>query len=444
MTKFQVILISVFTFFILVGVGVFATYKGSGEKEVSLTLWGTFPEKVMRDFSNSDAIRGAGFRLNYVEENSETIENDLLEAIAAGNAPDMMIVPGDLLLSLENKLILVPEKTLSERTFKETFIEGAEIFYTKDGALGIPLAVDPLVMYWNRPLLQSAGFTKPPVFWQDFYILGPRLTQVDKNKNIIRSGVALGEYKNITHAKELLSTLIIQAGSPIVSVGEGGLVASLDIRVSENPTPPAESVLRFYSEFSDPSKNFYTWNKAMPNSREAFLQERLATYFGFGSELPYLSSKNPNLNFFVALLPQVNGARLNPEDGVARGTKETFGKIHAFVFPRNGKNIDSAISAALFLSGAIPSSSFTTLTSLTPARRDVLGVPPKDAYLSVFYESALVSHSWLDPSPQATDDLFRDLVSSVTSGRASLSGSVSQAQNDLAELLSRYSLGTGQ
>ncbi|MCD5396682.1 MAG: hypothetical protein LRZ98_00730 [Candidatus Pacebacteria bacterium] len=41
----------------------------------------------------------------------------------------------------------------------------------------------------------------------------------------------------------------------------------------------------------------------MPNSRDVFLSGKLATYFGFSSELRGLRLKNPNLNFDIAMVP---------------------------------------------------------------------------------------------------------------------------------------------
>ena len=58
------------------------------------------------------------------------------------------------------------------------------------------------------------------------------------------------------------------------------------------------SVLKFYTDFADPLKDVYSWNKSFSNSRDAFSAENLVFYLGYASELQSLINKNPNQNFF--------------------------------------------------------------------------------------------------------------------------------------------------
>jgi len=64
-----------------------------------------------------------------------------------------------------------------------------------------------------------------------------------------------------------------------------------------------------------------------------------------------------------------------------------------------------------------------------------LSAKPKDVYKSVFYDSALLADSWLDPSASETDRIFQSMIEDVTSGRLRISSSVSRASNSIDTLL---------
>ena len=72
-----------------------------------------------------------------------------------------------------------------------------------------------------------------------------------ENGNVTQSAASFGEYNNVNNAKALLSTLIMQAGSPIVSFDSSrGLFASSLYQKSANyAVPPAVSALTFFTDY---------------------------------------------------------------------------------------------------------------------------------------------------------------------------------------------------
>src|SRR5690606_38217983 len=101
-------------------------------------------------------------------------------------------------------------------------------------------------------------------------------------------------------------------------------------------SPSLESALRFYTNFSNPSQESYSWNAALRNSRDAFLAGELAIYFGYASEIQGLRQQNPNLNFDAALMPQTRDV----------ATTMTFGKMYGFAIARATPNISTAFTVA--------------------------------------------------------------------------------------------------
>ncbi len=428
MTKFQIALTGVFAFFILVAVFTFSFSRG-GKRSVErfeVTIWGTFPNATFIQAYNSLPIsndRNAVVR--YEEKNPATFDAEFVEALASGVGPDLVLIPHGKFLKHKNKFLPIPYNSYPERTFRDTFVEQGELFLAADGIYALPISIDPLVMYWNRSTFSSNGLSRPPQQWSEFFGLSQNLTVRDAAFNVTKSAVALGEYRNIVNAKAILSTLIMQAGSPIVEAAGNGYKSALSDRRGL-PITPTDAALSFYTEFSDPAKPYYSWNRSLSDSQTRFLAGDVAVYFGFASELLPLQVKNPNLNFDVAPMPQSAGSQYSI----------TYGELWGVALVRASKSPAGAYRVATALSSAEGVRAFATQLRVPPVRRDLLAQnPASDPYLSTFYTSALWSKGWLDPDPDATAVIFADLVESITAGRMSQQQAITLANTQLQRLL---------
>ncbi len=427
LSTFQIVFLGAFVFFAITGVIAFATFQSSGSGDLPpMTVWGTLPNEAMVTFLKSDAVASLELQLTYVQKSEETFSSDFTEALARGAAPDIVIVPDSYFLSMKNKLMPISEKSLPLRDFKDAFIEAGELFVRSTGIYGVPVAVDPLVMYWNRSLYGGAGISTPPRSWDEFFVLAPKFNQYDDSKNITQTIVSLGEFVNISHAKSILATLIFQGGNSIVRETPDGFESILPFG-GNNLTPPAESALLFYTEFANSAKPVYSWNKALPNSQDAFVSGTSATYFGLASELPTLRRRNPNLNFDVAVMPQVKGS----------ASKVTYGRVYALSIPRLAANPIASFEVVKLLASEQANIAFSEALNLPPVRRTLLTEAPSNAYFSIFYSSALISRGWLDPSPRETAVVFKDMVESVNSGKERISAAISRAQELMRVIIDR-------
>jgi ABC-type glycerol-3-phosphate transport system substrate-binding protein len=424
MSKFQIIILGLFSVFIVIGVAIFAfSNSGSGKDRSQTVLWGTIKSSLIEETIKELRLSvDEKINITYVEKSPDSLDSELTEAIAVGRGPDAVILPHNLLYQEREKLLPVSYESFAVRTFKDTFVEAGELFLSPDGILGFPLSIDPLVLYWNRSIFSAAGLARPPTLWEEFYGLVPLLSKRDDTV-IKRAAVALGEFRNVLHAKDILSTLLLQAGTPIVSVSGDQPKASLNIR-GRGLTPPTDSAVRFYTEFANPLKPAYTWNRSLPDSKSFFLSGDSALYLGLASELGELRDRNPNLNFDVAIAPQAGEGK-----GVA-----VFGTVYGIALVRGAKDMPSAIENLALLWGPVGAKKLSDLSGLPPARRDILAVRPENPYQSVFYRSALISSVWLDPNQVETELIFKDLVESVTSGRERLSEAISRANLELDQL----------
>lgn len=424
MTKFQMILIGLFVIFLIGGVIIFSTYRGSSKDIVTVVIWGTIPQTTFGNIIQETSLnQSKQFAIQYVEKTEENFDADFIEALASGTGPDIFVLENDKILKHRNKIFPIPYDVFTKRQFKDSFIEGSEIYMAPEGVLALPILVDPLIMYWNRSIFTKTKITQPPKYWDEFYDLANLISKKDGALDISRSAVALGEFANISHPKEIVLNLAMQAGTPVIEWGySGGRSVFTDVSTS-----PAESAVNFYTEFSNPSKPSYSWNRSLPNSTNYFLSGDLALYFGFADEIKNLQIKNPNLNFDVATVP------LSREGGV----NVSFAYFEGLAITKSSKKISASFSVISILSGKDAATAFSKYLMLPPARRDLLSQRPMNDYESIFYDSAIRAKSWLDPSPAETDLIFKDMIESITSGRARTSEAVVRANEGFSSLLAK-------
>lgn len=421
------VLIGVFVLFLIGGVIIFSAYRGNSKDAVTVVVWGTIPQNKWSEIIQATPLyQSKAYNIQYVEKSEEDFDSDFIESLASGTGPDVFMLPSEKILKHRNKIFAIPYDIYTQRQFKDSFIGGTEIYMAPEGVLALPISVDPLVMYWNRSIFTEAKVTEPPKFWDEFYNLADLISKKDGALNISRSAVALGEFSNIAHAKEIVLNLAMQAGTPVV-VWNGGKAQSVFADSFGKPTNPAEAAVNFYTEFSNPAKSSYSWNRSLPDSASYFLGGDLALYFGFGSEIGNLQLKNPNLDFDVAPMP------------VSRegGTPVSSARFNGFAITKSSKNPNAAFSVISILSGKESASAFSKALQLPPARRDLLNKKPTEAFQSVFYDSAIRAKAWLDPSPKETDAIFKSMIESITSGRMRTGEAVSRASRELAGLLTK-------
>lgn len=424
---FQIGILVIFTLFIFGAVLYFALFKGAGAfgSAGSVVIWGTLPANIMIEPLATIKKKESGIdSVSYVEKDPRTYENDILEALASGKGPDLILLSEDRVMANLDRITLIPYTSLSERTFKDTFIEEADLLLFPKGIVGLPFYFDPLVMYWNRDMFATAGLATPPDYWDEFFTIIPKLTKRDNNQNILRSGLAFGEYDNVTHAKDILALLMLQAGTPIVVRNGDRLAPNFELNVDGGNPEPGAAALRFYTEFSNPIKNVYSWHRALPESRQMFLSGDLAIYFGFASEYRDLKRANPNLNFDLKVVPQSRTAK----------RRTSYGTLTSFMIPKLAKNPSGAYIAETILVRSEPLQIFGDRTEMPPVRRDLLATPQTDAYKSVTYGSAIIARSWLDPDSDKSDAVFQTMVNQITAGRKELSKALSEAESELANL----------
>lgn len=424
---FQIIVLALLAVTAVTAMIVFSVYKGngSGGPMANISFWGVLSQQEMSPIISDINQRNKKlFNIKYAQKDSSTYQGELIKALASGKGPDFFIVDQEILIKNKDIILPIPFASFSERDFKDAFADAGELFLSRDGVSAVPFLIDPLVLYWNKDLFSSAGLSKSPRDWEEFLEDVKILTQINDAGNIAQSGAAMGEFRNIDNAKGILSMLFLQSGNKIIDTYMK--MAALQQRGADG-SKPTENAVKFFSEFSNPNKTSYSWNKAQTRDSLMFARGDLAMYFGYASDMARIKSLNPHLNFDIAEAPQIKGSK----------SRITYGKVYGLALIKSSPSKQAAAASIFKLSEKDSSSAFSQATGLASARRDMLGQKAADSYFSLINKSAIISRSWLEPDPQAVYDIFKDMVESILVGNITVPDAVSLANKKLDQSLKK-------
>lgn len=171
---------------------------------------------------------------------------------------------------------------------------------------GLPLSMDTMALYYNKDLLDRAGVATPPTTWEEFMDAVQETTTFGADGRIIQSGVALGTGNNIDNAADIFALLMQQRNSPVTN-GRSVTLANNIKQLRQNH--PAFEVLRFYTDFAQPTKEVYSWNTEKGNAFDAFVQGQSAFYLGYAFDAERIAARAPQMTVEVVSLPQLDPTR---------------------------------------------------------------------------------------------------------------------------------------
>ncbi len=431
-SPFKLFVMFAFFGFAAVGVIMFALYQaGAGAEELGeVTMWGTIPEDQFNAFlSELSYSDSKAEKINYYYKHEDLFDNELTEALASGYGPDILFITNDQIMRNRDRLWITPYEQFDTRQFKDTYIESAETLLLPEGIIGFPVSVDPLVLYWNKTLFANNQYTLPPKQWNELFKMSQKITKRSEAGDIELSSIALGEFTNIRNAKDIFITMLMQAGGSVTKLNKDNKqIATLSNKNSKG-TSPAQDALRFYTEFSNPAKSTYSWSKAQPFARDAFVSGELAMYLGYASEMSGILAQNPNLNIDITTVPQLSG-------GVGQ-RQSTIARVYAIAIPKVAENPKGAGILVNTLTSKESSEIMEKNINLPSPRRDLLALEPDDAVKTTFRNSAIMAQGWRDPDPRATYKIISKMVESVVSGDQKMSQALTRATRELQVLLER-------
>ncbi len=407
---------------ILLGAGVFAALfailifsgklpigNGNEKAKGEVALWGTLPEQQMNKVVQEFNPKAKSYRVSYREIPEGQFSQTLLEALANGTAPDLIIAPHQIILANQSRLYPFPIASLSEKTFKDTYVDGAGILFSPAGALALPVSVDPLVLFYNRALFSKHGIVNPPTYWDEVASMAPSLTLRDSKGAFVESAIALGA-PNVSYIKDIMMAVVGELGQvPVLTQLREDGVPVITV-MANTPTAtagdvfPLSTVAMFFTQFSDPTKSAYTWSQYAAKPDDVFVAEKLAMYIGKASELAILRARNPTADFEMTYLPQTRGYN----------TFVTGGQMYGIATLKGTKNALTSFTVESQFAGAGVSPAIASAIGATPALR---AYSTTTGLSDVIARSMLVVRPWYDTFPAQSTSLVASMLADIISGR---------------------------
>ncbi len=399
--------------------------------------------------------------INYTKLRYDEYEEKLIDAFAEDRGPDIFSIQNTWIRKYKSKIAPMPStitmaypvvkgtlkketvielRTKKSLTLKELQDKFLDVVYDdvviKDKGekedkpteknYALPLYVDNLAMFYNRDLLNNAGIIQIPRFWnKEFYKDVKKLTKQNNKGKIVQAGVALGGSDNIVHSPDILSVLMMQSGAVMMDESRRVMFHLEQVDANGQSFYPGQMALRFYSDFANPAKEVYTWNKNMDNSLDLFAQGKLAIMFGYSYMIPQIRAQAPKLNFSVARLPQIEG---NDEVNFANYWVEVVSK-KILTDPEDIKKgqkyvkqkLDTAWDFLQFLTAEEQAKMYLQKTKRPTALRSLIESQIDDQDLGVFAEQLLTAKSWYHGNePLVAEKIMKEMISQATARQMEL------------------------
>lgn len=420
--------------------------------KVELTVWGTDDdEKAIAALTAKYRQSRSYVTVTYVKQRAEDYQQQLISAWAQGTGPDIFFVPATWIgqmsqyafpmpanigvpqvkvekgvLGTTTKIVADSRPAPSTATLERTFIEAATVDVVRDGQIwGLPLSMDTLVLYYNEDLLNNAKIFKPASTWGELkaQVESSQLTIADDQGRLIQYGAGLGAADNVPYATDLLTLLMMQNGSAMIDRDGQAHLNDAD----------ALNALQFFLSFAQSRKTNYTWDAAGTNARDAFLQGKLAYYFGTLADRATIQGSN--VNWGVSSMLHVSKAGDND------GRKKNAAGESPIRFLDAARYQVAMVSKAGALAGrgtyawnylnsvSDPTNvgSYIQITGRLPAVRDLLAQLESSQDLGLYAKQLLTALTWYHGNDgPAADTYLRQLI---TAGL--------QEKSTLTELLER-------
>ncbi len=406
-------------------------FGGSGSQQVTLQVWGVFDErtafdKAVKDFQQTNP----NIRVVYTKFAFADYESSTINALAAGTGPDIWMIHNTWLPKHADKLAPLPDTIpgqsgplMTIADYKSQFVDVAFNDLVKNGKIySMPLYIDTLGLYYNKDLLQSAGFSRPPRTWNEFNSYVQTLTRQDDKGNITQAGAAIGSARNVNRSTDILMALMLQSGVHMTSDDN----SSATVAHSVDNQKVGEIALQYYTDFTNPTKQTYCWNDSQHYSVDAFSEGNVAMMFNYSHQVAELRAKNARLNFAVASMPQLSETDVR-----------TYASYWAPAVTMNSKNPVEAWKFINFLASKTGATDYLNATNRPSGRRDIIDLQKSDPDLGVFALQALSARSWYQINNTAIETIFANMIDDVNFGRATVKDALANAESQVTVLMSR-------
>jgi len=402
-----------------------------------LVVWGVYDEQgALNEQILEYAKQNKTIAIKYEKKNPATYEDDLIRAFAENKAPDIWMMHNTWLPKWKTLIKEFPDALSKEilpfESFKNSFVDVVEKDLSENNKIyALPLYVDTLAMFYNKDFFNSEGIANPPQTWDELIEDVDILSKKDQWGQITRAGVSMGTAENINRATDILSLLMLQNGTKMIGDSKERAAFEESVRIDEKVYYPGREALRFYTDFSNPSKRTYTWNRQMRYSVDAFIEGKSAIMFNYSHQMPVIKARAPYLNFGIAPMPQVKD----------RNFDVNYANYWAFAVSKKDKSVESERIAqeawrfVNFLTQQANSKKYLEKTKKPTARKDLVDWQRNDLELGVFAKQSLTAKNWYQIDNLKIEKIFTDAIDSIVLGSATVEKAIDVAASQVNLLI---------
>jgi len=400
-------------------------------RPANLEMWGLYDESnVFTEFINEfQKASKCSVKITYKKMPVENYEQELINAFAADKGPDIWMMENTWLPKYKDIIAELPQDTakFTIANYQKTFVQVAEDDLTDQNKIyGIPLYVDTLALFYNKDYFDTAGISAPPRTWDEFILDLDKLTKRNQWGGIDRAGATLGTSENVNRAVDILSLIMLQNGTKMVSSDKKMATINEGILSSGGTYYPGKDALRFYTEFSNPSKRTYTWNRQMPYSIDAFADGKAVMMLSYAYQIPTILAKSPYLHYGISQVPQIKNSQADIN----------YANYWAYTVSKKSKSPDVAWNFLLYLAQQANAKRYLQQTNRPTAERDLVDWQKADNLnLAVFVGQSLSARTWYQIDSTKIEKMLSDAIESVVLGSATIDKSIETLNNQLNLLM---------
>lgn len=392
------------------------TTSSSGSSQ--LVIWDSFDEEEnLAPYIVKFKDRNPDISVSYVKKNPANFELESIDAIAAGNGPDVWVIPSNWMAKHNSKLAALTDwkldskkKKTNSQVFREDYLAvAAQDSIFSDQVLGMPLFIDSLSLYYNSSLLNkkfqdyikdnpnadpanlSKILTTPPKTWDDL---------ASMIKYYGDGAIALGS-SNVEHSSDILVALMIQSGAQMASSDNKNALFHTAKNLTGDVAYPGTKALDFYTTFAKKGDPHYTWDKAEKSAYESFTKEKAAMMIDYKQNM---SKVKRDLQYEpgISALPQIKDTT-KPLD---------LAYYQIFTVPKASQNQEKAWDFILSLSNSEVLPTYlnkvgvnSALKNQTEGSTDWADIQNK------------IATSWYNPDPYKVDKILKTAIDQVLDGQ---------------------------
>ncbi len=394
-------------------------------KTAQLTVWGLsedqagFQDIITAYKNSSETVKN--YQISFVGfKDGQELEQRLVNSLAEGSGPDLFFFHNSWNVKHAAKTQAAYAQLVTPQFVAGSFPQAVYddfVLKTADNSyvLALPLHMDSLALLYNKDIMDAAGITYEQktwdaLSWNDILSIVQRVRKIE-GSTITRAGIALGTTRNIEHAADIISSLLMQSGLPAYQT---------DGRVSLGSA--AQNPYNFYMQFSTPSGANYTWNDAMGDSEDEFAQGRVAMIVDYLSAMPRIREKNKFLNMAAVPLPQLSSdANVKRSQAsywglaVSRFSTQAYAAWH---FAKFAVTNESSLNSYLQKTGKFPA-----LKSLINKQAD--------GDMGAVLKGFLFARSWKKADPDAANAALLQVIQDVRVNRIPMTQAILSAERKI-------------